>query len=239
VGGVSFGRGYSSLFWSAVLRTLLIDDHVLFRHGLKFLLSDLDKSIEFVEAGSCEMALELPNKDAIDLVLLDLYMPGVNGLNALGAIKQAFESCAVVVLSSEDDPQVIRQAIEDGASGFVPKSSTPEVLIAALRLILAGGVYLPPHTLRDISSPAHGGFEFPKDKAKRPLENLSDRQLEVLLKAVQGKANKVIAREMKLSEGTVKAHLSASFRALGVQNRTEAVFVAAKLGLAQPGSNPG
>ncbi len=141
----------------------------------------------------------------------------------------------VVVLSSEDNPDVILRAIEAGASGYVPKSSTPQVLVAALRLVMAGGIYIPPPALR-----AFGGGAIPilppvRAAAPREIDGLSGRQMEVLLKAVQGKANKVIAREMQLSEGTVKAHLSAAFRTLGVQNRTEAVFAAARMGLA-PGA---
>jgi DNA-binding NarL/FixJ family response regulator len=215
------------------LRALLVDDHNLFRQGVKFLLSDLDKSIEFFEADSCATALALTDAEAIDLILLDLHMPGIEGLDALTAIRKAFESSVVVVLSGEDDPKEIRKAIENGACGFVPKSSTPEVLIAALRLILAGGTYLPASVLQGVSgsdpSPEQQGAITPD----RLAGGLSERQLEVLLKAVQGKSNKVIAREMNISGSTVKAHLSASFRALGVQNRTGAVFAAAKLGLTE------
>ena len=213
------------------MRVLLVDDHTLFRQGLKFLLSDLDRTIEFVEAESCERALALPRDGTMDLILLDFHLPGANGLDALAAVKDAYDTSAVVVLSSEDDPETIRNVIECGASGFVPKSSTPEVLIAALRLILAGGTYLPPSALRAVHVPHLAGAARQPSGAAAPPNGLSERQLEVLLKAVHGKANKVIAREMNLSEGTVKAHLSASFRTLGVHNRTEAVFVAAKLGL--------
>jgi DNA-binding NarL/FixJ family response regulator len=215
------------------LRALLVDDHHLFRQGLKFLLADLDPGIVFLEADSSAHALAFAGGLPIDLVLVDLHMPGANGMDALSAMRAAFSASAVVVLSSEDDPRAIRQAIELGACGFVPKASTPQVLIAALRLVLAGGTYLPPHVLRDWAGPAPVAPPAPAgaDPVKRP-EGLSGRQLEVLQKAIQGKANKVIAREMQLSEGTIKAHLSAAFRALGVQNRTEAVFAAAGLGLA-------
>lgn len=216
----------------SALRALLVDDHHLFRQGLKFLLADLDPGILFFEADSCAHALEFAECTPIDLVLVDLHMPGVKGLDALSAMRAAFDASAVVVLSSEDDPQAIRRSIELGACGFVPKASTPQVLIAALRLVLAGGIYLPPHVLRECMAvaPVVRMQTAGVDPVKRP-EGLSERQLEVLLKAIQGKANKVIAREMQLSEGTIKAHLSAAFRALGVQNRTEAVFVAAKVGL--------
>lgn len=221
------------------MRALLIDDHALFRQGLKFILSDLDKGMEFLEAGSCEQALAIPREENVDLVLLDMNMPGVNGVEALDAIRLAFESAIVVVLSSEDSPALIRRAIEHGASGFIPKASTPPVFIAALRLILAGGTYLPAHVLGSAPSEKSALGNQVNEYRRPTIEGLSDRQIEVLLKAVQGKANKVIAREMDLAEGTIKAHLSASFRALGVQNRTEAVFAAARLGLTELNTKAG
>ena len=213
------------------LRTLLIDDHVVFTQGLKFLLSDLDETIEFFEATSCEDALELEVAHDIDLILLDFHMPGLHGIDALKSMKQRFPSAAVVMLSSEDNPQLTRDAIENGASGFIPKSSTSQVLIAALRLILAGGIYLPTHALTDVGHREPAATTTESDAAIEPIEGLSNRQLQVLMKVVQGKPNKIVAHEMNISDGTVKAHLSAAFRALGVHNRTEAVFVAAKLGL--------
>ena len=146
-------------------------------------------------------------------------MPGVKGLDALRAMREAFESSRIVVLSGEEDPRLVRMAIDAQAAGFIPKSSTPQVLLSALRLVLADGVYLPTVALKHLES------------APREIGNLSERQLDVLRKAVQGKANKVIARELSLSEGTVKAHLAAAFRALGVKNRTEAVYAAARSGL--------
>lgn len=212
------------------MRALLIDDHAVFTNGLKFLLSDLDETIEFLEATSCEDALETDRPGDVDLILLDFHMPGLEGLDALQATKERFPSAAIVMLSSEDNPQLIRDSIDNGASGFIPKSSTAQVLIAALRLILAGGIYLPTHVLTDVGRRS----EAPTTEnavTGGAIEGLSNRQIQVLMKVVQGKANKVVAHEMNISEGTVKAHLSAAFRALGVHNRTAAVFAAAKLGL--------
>lgn len=217
------------------MRTLLIDDHAVFTQGLKFLLSDLDETIEFLEATSCDDALEINSSGDIDLVLLDFHMPGLQGLDALQSIKERFPSAAVVMLSSEDNPQIIRDSIDNGASGFIPKSSTAQVLIAALRLILAGGIFLPPHALTDVTN-HEPSQPIDEDTPAASVDGLSDRQLQILMKVVQGKPNKVIAHELNISEGTVKAHLSSAFRALGVHNRTEAVFVAAKLGLTSRGT---
>jgi DNA-binding NarL/FixJ family response regulator len=208
---------------------LLIDDHALFREGLKFLLRGLDEQLVIDEAESCAAAMSRPGPFPYDLVLLDLNLPELHGLEALATIRAAFPQTPVVVLSGEDDPRVIRATIEHGAMGFVPKSSTPEILIQALRLILAHGVYLPLSALdSDDARPV------PPEANANPdalLRNLTSRQIEVLRCVIQGQPNKLIARHLALSESTIKAHLSAVFRALGAHNRTEAVYAAAKLGL--------
>jgi len=205
------------------LRILVIDDHALFRQGLKHLLRDLDERVEVLEAAGCNEA-EARRGTPFDLILLDLHMPGIAGLDALAAMREAFEVARIVVLSGEEDPRQIRRAIDAGAAGFIPKASTPEVLLGALRLILADGVYLPPVALRGVGEPEVAA----QATEDRIAQLLSDRQIEVLRKAVEGKANKVIARELGISDSTVKTHLSAAFRALGVHNRTEAVYAAAR-----------
>jgi DNA-binding NarL/FixJ family response regulator len=220
------------------LRTLLIDDHAVFTQGLKFLLSDLDETIEFIEATSCDEALKTERPGSVDLILLDYHMPGLHGLGALEAIKDNFPSATIVMLSSEDNPRLIREAIDNGAAGFVPKSSTAEVLVAALRLILAGGIYLPTSALTDVHDRVDLSSGDDGPSSTNEIDGLSGRQLEVLMKVIQGKANKAVAHELNISEGTVKAHLSTAFRVLGVRNRTEAVFAAAKLGLTSPATNP-
>jgi DNA-binding NarL/FixJ family response regulator len=209
------------------VRILIVDDHELFRKGLRHLLDRFDAELEILEAADCDQAITLAG-EPFDLVLLDLHMPGMTGLEALQRMRPAFESSPIVVLSGEDDPRQVRRAIDAGAAGFIPKSSTPDVLRSALRLVLADEVYLPAVALKGIAE--DGGDTAPMTPG-RIGEALSGRQVDVLRKAVQGKANKVIARELGISEGTVKAHLSAAFRALGVHNRTEAVYAAARCGL--------
>ncbi len=209
------------------MHVLLVDDHEMFRQGMRFLLSDLNEEINFTDAGDCEEALVVLEDASVDLALLDLNMPGTDGLTALQKIREAHPAVQIAVLSGMDDPDIIRDAIDQGASGFVPKASSSEVLVAALKLILAGGVYLPQAALNASTERA------PVSDSPR-TDLLSARQTDVLLKAIQGKPNKVIAREMNIAEGTVKTHLSAAFKALGVHNRTEAVFAAAKLGLQPP-----
>lgn len=213
------------------MHILLVDDHVMFRQGLKFLLGDLDESLRFLEAGSCDQALALLAANSVDLVLLDLNMPGIKGLGALQAVTAAVPETPVVVLSGEEGAGLIRGAIDKGASGFVPKASSSEILVAALRLILAGGIYLPANVLDSAAVPSQE-TTVPEDA----VSMLSARQTAVLLRAIQGQPNKVIASDLGLAEGTVKTHLSAAFRTLGVRNRTEAVYAAAKLGLHPDGT---
>ncbi len=214
------------------MNMLLVDDHPLLRGGMRFLLRSLDAGLEMDEASTCTEALELAAARSYDLVLLDLNMPGLNGLDALDALRDAVPGTPLVVLSGEENPRVVRAAVEHGAMGFIPKSSTPEVLVQALQLVLAQGVYLPPAVLeaaRPVSSPVASSAQ--SAATGSVLSGLTPRQMEVLRCVIKGKPNKAIARELHLSEGTVKAHLSAVFLALGAHNRTEAVYAAAKLGL--------
>ncbi len=238
-----------------MLNILLVDDHELFREGVKLLLADLAEDLAFATAARCEEALLLSAQRRFDIVLLDFHLPGLQGLPALAALRERAEQAVIVVLSAEDDPALILQAIDAGAAGFIPKNSSHAVMLAALRLILAGGIYLPPHAFlasvpAPVPVPAPAAVALPLPAAPLPatagaggssigtvsasaplLTTLSQRQIETLRLAIQGKSNKVIAREMDISEATVKAHLSASFRALGVRNRTEAVFAAARYGI--------
>ena len=224
-----------------LVNILLVDDHALFRHGLRLLLSDLGDGHAFLEADRVEAALAMAATGTpVDLILLDLNLPGSAGIATLDVVKTAFPQATVVVLSSEENPALIRDTIERGAAGFVPKASTPPVLISALRLVLSGGIYLPLTALRDLDRADGERSQQLRDTRRDVAANLSDRQRQVLMLLVLGKPNKVIAREIGISESTVKLHLSAAFRALGVQNRTEAVYVAAQLGLTadDPGSRP-
>ena len=209
------------------MRILLVDDHQLFVQGLKFLLTELDERLECITAPSLEQAVLQPGP--FDLILLDLRMPGTEGGAGLVQMRQAFEDVPVVIVSGEEHPQVIHQLINDGAAGFIPKSSSPTLLVAALRLVLHGGIYLPRQAF------ARFAEEPLATEAPNSVESLglTIRQTEVLLKVVQGKTNKVIARELDLSEATVKQHVATAFRALKVNNRIEALYKAARLGLTQ------
>jgi len=199
------------------MKILLVDDHDLFRAGLKSLLKELDSSLETDEAGSCAEAVQRVRTGAFQLVLLDLKMPGTQGLEGVKAVVEAAGRTPVVVLSGEQDAAVVQDTIDEGAAGFIPKTAKPTEVIEIMRVVLSGRVYLPAPILDRV----------PLNEAL----GLTERQMEVLQRLIKGKPNKVIGRELEVSEATVKAHLTAVFNALGVKNRTAAVYVAAKLGV--------
>lgn len=203
------------------MNILLADDHVLFRDGLCLVLGQLGGGVNLLVAGSFEDALAQAGQCAdLDLALLDLNMPGMIGAQSVARFRQAYPAVPVVVVSASENAGEIQRVLDAGAAGYIPKSSTARVMLSALRLILDGGVYVPPVVL---DLPNHGASPNPRPDA---LAQLTDRQLEVLRLLLQGKANKVIARELNLSEGTVKVHLAALFRALDANNRTEAAMAA-------------
>ena len=208
------------------MRILLVDDHVLFMKGMRFLLSELSDDLDCIEATSYELIEASITDTHFDLILLDWNLPRLSGLPALQMMRERFPDSPIVIVSGEESPSIIRQSIDAGALGFISKSSTPEVLAAALQLILAGGTYIPKMAL--IDDDTSSAIEVKKTHL---TDQISPKQLNVLLKAIQGKPNKTIARELFLSDSTVKAHLSAAFIALGVRNRTEAVYAAARMGL--------
>lgn len=211
------------------MRILLIDDHSLFAEGLRILLKDFDQAVRLACCNSCELALQQPDPEKVELILLDYYLPGLSGVQALSALREYCPNSRIIVVSALDDPRDIRQIIDAGAAGFIPKTSTFAVMSAALHLVLAGGTYLPPQAIEEKTSRGHGQRDGHGNLYGGGLDCLSQRQREVLMQVVQGKPNKVIARTLDISEHTVKAHISASFKLLGVRNRTEAVYAAAKL----------
>lgn len=200
------------------MKILLVDDHPTFRDGLKFLLSSLAGDLEFFDANSLECAVEYRNTCAIELILLDLCLPGVSGLDAVRELKAAFPESTLVILSGVEDEYMVTECIDLGAAGYIPKSSTQPVLISALQLVLSGGIYVPP------SGVFHRAAISPQQACEK-LKVLSARQRDALARALQGKPYKIIAREMGIAESTVKVHLSTAYHALGVANRTGAVFL--------------
>ena len=204
-----------------MLKLLAIEDHALVREGLLQTLGKLEPGIVCIGAQDAEEGLrllELDGSDSYDLCLLDLMLPGLNGMGCLGVLRKRYPAMPVVVISALDDPVTVARAMRAGASGFVSKSSSGEEMLAALRQVLAGEVYLPTW-LRDLS--------MERRRRSRTLEErylLSTAQMRVLEPLIQGKTNRQIAELLGLTEGTVKVHVSAILKALNVSNRSQALL---------------
>lgn len=203
------------------MHVLLVDDHALFREGLRALLVNISPELTIYEASSVASAVDECKSTVFRMVLLDLGLANSGGVETLDAFREAVPDIPVIVLSGDQQPRLIRSAIDRGAVGYIPKSHTSELMIAALRFVIAGGIYLPPVMLDEpgVQQQAASADCFAR---------LSPRQQEVIQLLLQGQSNKFIARKLGLSEGTIKAHVSAIFQIIGVKNRVEAVTLAAK-----------
>ncbi|BAI75343.1 two-component response regulator (plasmid) [Azospirillum sp. B510] len=209
------------------MKILIGDDHVLFREGLRRLLEQLRENATFAEASNFDELLDMAaSKDeAYDLVLTDLRMPGWPGFSGIGMLRDRQPNAKVVVVSASEAQSDVREALENGAAGYIPKSSSVKIMLSALDLIFSGGVYVPATVLREGAEPdqrSGGGVIPPTDPQLEQL--LTQRQREVLDRLREGKSNKQIAHELGLSEGTVKIHMTAIFKSLGVRNRTQAAM---------------
>ena len=203
------------------MKILLVDDHKLVRAGLVLVLQQMEEGVELIEAGTGREAIETAAAQPdINLILMDLDLPEGSGLDALSAINAANPSMAVVILSAMEDQAMVSRAMELGARGFIPKSASGEVMLNSLRLVLSGGVCLPP-----------GYGDSAQMDSNEDMPNLTQRQMEVLRFMAQGNSNKEIARELGISENTVRVHISAIISALDATNRTEAAYSAMRLGL--------
>lgn len=217
------------------MKILIVDDHPLVRDALREHLRRLGGETEVFEActGAKALGLAEQHPDA-DLLLLDLNLPDVQGFSVLMALRERHPAIPVVVLSANQDQHTVLEALDHGAMGFIPKTAGTEVMLNALRLVLSGGVYLPADVLTtrflQASSPpsrrrSTGPVQTPADLG------LTKRQTQVLALMVQGKPNKLICRELDLSESTVKIHIGSILRVLNVENRTQAVIAVGRLGL--------
>jgi DNA-binding NarL/FixJ family response regulator len=204
---------------------VIADDHPLFRGALKLALLGLSDVATILEAGDFDRAKSLVAKnDDIDLVLLDLTMPGAAGLSGLISLRSIHALVPMVVVSARDDPETIRRALELGASGFISKSASLEEIRGAVETVLAGGVSAP-------SGVDLGVERDPEisDLIKR-LQTLTPQQTRVLGMLAEGLLNKQVAYELGVSEATIKAHVSAVLHKLGVDSRTQAVILLSRIG---------
>jgi DNA-binding NarL/FixJ family response regulator len=212
------------------MNVLLIDDHELVWNGTHRLLERLarelddDTPFEFHAVRDVGAACTLASH-GVDLVLLDYHLPDLSGVEALRAVKAHFESAPVCIQSGETTPQRVREVIEAGAAGFVPKSYRLEEIEAALRVVLRHRVYLPAEFLLSQTPPPQAEPDaLPREELPQFLRSeLSPRQRQVLALAIRGVPVKLISRQLGIAEGTVKVHLSMVYRALGAHNRTDAL----------------
>ena len=217
------------------MRVLIADDHPMVRDALAMAVRSLGPEVEVAEADCYAGVCTLAGGGAFDLAVVDLNMPGMNGVDGLRGLRSAFPTLALIVASGQDDPATIRAVLAIGVSGFIPKSEPSELVLQAIRLVRAGGVYVPARHLMLQRADVDGmdGAAWRGGSAEHlPGHGMTPRQIDVLRLLMKGQSNKLIARELGLTEGTVKVHLAAILRALRVRNRTEAVVRARDLGIA-------
>jgi DNA-binding NarL/FixJ family response regulator len=217
------------------MRILIGDDHALFREGIHRLLQQIFPDAEYLQAATYEETLaHCSGSQSPDLILTDLQMPGWPGFDGISQIHSLLPKAALVVVSASENSEDARMALDHGAGGFIPKSSSVQIMVSALRLVLAGGVYIP-HALLHAngggltSNPR--GHAAPASSDLGNNVSLTQRQRDVLNCLREGKSNKQIAYELGLSEGTVKIHVTAIFKSLGVKNRTQAVISASRFAM--------
>jgi two-component system nitrate/nitrite response regulator NarL len=213
----------------STMKLLIVDDHPFLRDGLAALLMQIGSDTTVLQARDASEGIALvDNHHDLDVVILDLAMPGMEGLQALSEFGRRRPDLPVIVLSSSEDPRDVRRALASGALGYVPKSASQHVLLSAIRLVLNGDLYVPPLILdakvgaiarRTLSAEGEGN------------RLLTARQIEILTLVSEGKPNKTIAAALALSEKTVKAHITAIFKALNVVNRTQAAVAGREQGI--------
>jgi DNA-binding NarL/FixJ family response regulator len=215
------------------MKVLLVDDHVLIRDALRGVLRELTDDVTVLEASDSRQAMRLVEAHPdLHLILLDLNLPDRDGFAVLTDLRKRHATISLVVLSALHDRENVIRAFDLGAMGFIPKSAPRDVMMNALRLVFAGGIYIPPEALGRAeakeSQPAPARSLSPADLG------LTERQMEVLALMMQGKSNKAISRILDVAEPTVKHHVTAILKALKVTNRTEAVIAVGALGWELP-----
>lgn len=223
------------------MRILIADDHRLIVEGVKLKLAELGPDTDFVTAmdmTELREAIHAPDAASFSLALVDLAMPGVQGNDHVSEVIEHLPQVPVIVLSGSEDASLMKSLLAMGVQGFIPKAYSPEVMLSAVRLVLSGGIYVPPLLLQERADGAGSAaapqpsppMPAPSDSLEERLRKLlTERQIDVLRLLSQGKPNKLIARDLGISEGTVKIHLAAIFRALNVRNRVEAVVASRRI----------
>lgn len=219
------------------MNILIADDHELFLEGLKLVLSAHFKEATITAVKNYGELFDAIKDKRFDLVITDLAMPGANSMDALSQIHTILKDTPIIVISAVFDKEIVQRTIEIGVVGYIPKSSSNDLMLSAIHLVLAGGIYIPKALLDEVSISPEATIDFqnlkeadkplgPKDKSKK----LTPRQIDVVRGIAKGLPNKLIAYELGLTEGTVKVHITVILKTLGVTNRTGAVIEAVKKG---------
>lgn len=225
------------------MKILIADDHELFLKGLEFILHENLQNIEIVSAQNYTEIFSIISQDtSFDLVITDLAMPGANWLDAINKIHQTLPETPIIIISAVFDKEILQQTLDIGVSGYIPKTTSNNLIISAINLVLAGGVYIP-HELMYSSKQTDSNQE--KKEYLAPLKtlekltstpsehtqkSLTNRQIEIIKYIAEGLSNKQIAYKLNLTEGTIKVHITIILKVLNVKNRTSAVIEAAKRG---------
>jgi len=207
------------------MNALMVDDHEMFLQGLQRVIEMMAPTLHVDTAIDLDAAVQHSQTTPYELVLLDWHLADCDGAHAIRRLRAAGSRARIVVLSGESTSTMVRNALDVGAAGFIPKAYSSQNMIGALERVLAGGIYLPAQAQDGAS--AYG--RAPVDPDPR-LNLLTDRQRDAYHAAARGLSNKLVAREMGIAESTVKSHLSAVYAVLGVRNRTEALYLASRDG---------
>lgn len=216
------------------MRILIVDDHALVRRGMNYVVKEGFPDADVVEAESSAAALEaLRSGPRVDLALVDVRMPDLDGLELLRAVKTEWADLPVIMLSTYDNAPYVKRALADGASGYLLKDATPEDLAQAINVAMSGsGNVLSPKVIQNLfDDQEHGANGLGTGRGSRNEYSLTQREQDILALLAEGRSNRDIAQKLFLSEKTVKAHLAAIFRKLGVTNRTQAAMMAVQMGV--------
>jgi DNA-binding NarL/FixJ family response regulator len=221
------------------VKILIVDDHALVRRGMSHVVRESFSDAEIVEAASAAEALEKMSSTGADIALVDVRMPDLDGLELLHDMRERWPDVPVIMLTSFDHAHYVRRALAEGAAGYMLKDATPEDLEQAIKVALSGGGnVLSPKVIQNLFESVDGGAPLESsDAPHRPTSSLTQRETDILALLSEGKSNRDISRALFLSEKTVKAHLAAIFRKLGVTNRTQAAMAAVSMGIG-PGLQP-
>lgn len=204
------------------MKILIVDDHALFRQGMTYILNEMNPDVSILEASTSDQAIKIAQGDPnISLILMDLSMPDMDGIDAMRVIQTKAPTIPIVMLTASESLLDMKQALDSGAMGYIAKSVTASIMISAIKLVLSGGIYIPPAMVSVKQSAVQ----------QRTQYQLTPRQTEVLKLLLDGQSNKQAANNLNLSESTVKAHIAAIFKVLNVANRTQAALAAKRAGL--------